>query len=101
MQTHLSLSYLLGLLADAHANAGHHTEAIKVVEEGIAMAEATGERFYLAELHRLYGELCAHPAAGQEHKAEESLRLAINIARQQGAAALERKANESLRRYFA
>jgi hypothetical protein len=62
------------------------------------MAEATGERFYLAELYRLQGEVCAHPAIGQNQKAEESLRLAINIAKQQGAAALERKAHESLRR---
>jgi hypothetical protein len=101
MQTHSFLSYLLGLLSDAHANAGHDDEAVKAVEEGIAMAEATGERFYLAELYRLYGELCAHPAVGQEQKAEESLRLAIKIAKRQGAAALEHKANESLRRHFA
>jgi tetratricopeptide (TPR) repeat protein len=101
MQTHMSLSYLLGLLADAHANAGHHAEAMKVVQEGIAMAIASGERFYIAELYRLQGELCAHPAVGQRQKAEESLRLAINIAKQQGSAALERKASESLRRCFA
>jgi predicted ATPase len=61
-QTHYSISYLLGLLADAHAKAGHHAEAMKVVEEGIAMAEATGERFYIAELYRLRGELCVHHA---------------------------------------
>jgi len=97
----MSLSYLLGLLAEAHANAGHHAEAMKAVEEGIAMVEATGERFHIAELYRLQGELCAHPSVGQRQKAEGSLRLASNFARQQGAAALERKANESLRRCFA
>jgi tetratricopeptide (TPR) repeat protein len=100
MQTHVSLSYLLGLLADAHANAGHHAEAMKAVQEGIAMAIASGERFYIAELYRLQGELCAHPAVDQKQQAEESLRLAINIAERQGAAALERKATESLRRCF-
>jgi tetratricopeptide (TPR) repeat protein len=100
MQMHMSLSCLIGLLADAHANAGHHAEAMKAVEEGIAMAEATGERFYLAELYRLQGELYAHPAVGQKQKAEESLRIAIDIAKQQGAATLERKATESLRRCF-
>jgi hypothetical protein len=100
MQTHMSLSCLLGLLADAQANAGHHAEAMKAAEDGIAMAEATGERFHLAELYRLQGELCAHPAIGQKQRAEESLRLAVNIAKQQGAAALERKATESLRRCF-
>jgi predicted ATPase len=94
-------TYLLGLIADAQTKAGHHAEAMKAVEEGIAMAEATGQRFYLAELYRLHGELCAHPATGQKQRAEESLRLAVSIAKRQGAAALERKAHESLRRYFA
>jgi adenylate cyclase len=74
---------------------------MKAVEEGIATAEATGERFYLAELYRLQGELWAHPTIGQKQKAEESLRLAINIAKQQGARSFERKAIESLRRCFA
>jgi predicted ATPase len=100
-QSPLFIPYLLGLLADAHTEAGHHAEAIKVAEEGIAIAKATGERFYIAELYRLHGELCAHPAIGQKQKAEGSLRLAINIAKRQGAAALERKAHESLRRCFA
>jgi len=100
IQTRTATSYLLGLLADAHANAGHHAEAMKAVDEGIAMAEATGERCFIAELYRLHGELCAHPAVGQRQKAEQSLRLAINIAKRQGAGALERKATESLRRCF-
>jgi predicted ATPase len=100
-QSPLFIPYLLGLLADSHTKAGHHAEAMKAVDEGIATAEATGERFNLADLYRLQGELCARPAVGQKQKAEESLRLAINIAKQQGAAALERKASESLRRYSA
>ena len=32
-------AYLLGLLADTHLKAGHHVEAMKAVEEGLAMAE--------------------------------------------------------------
>jgi predicted ATPase len=94
-------SYLLGLLADAHTKAGHQAEAMKAVEEGIAIAIATGERFYIAELYRLQGELYAHPAVGQKQKAEESFHSAIAIAKQQGATFFERKATESLRRWFA
>lgn len=97
MQSRHFMGYLLGLLADAHIKAGHRSEAMKVLEEGIAMADATGERFYLAELYRLHGELCAHPAIGQKQKAEESLRIAIKIAKQQGAASFEHKASVSLR----
>jgi predicted ATPase len=65
----------------------------------IALAETSGERFYSAELHRLRGELLARAPHGWKRKAEASFRAAIKVAKQQGATALERKANESLRRW--
>jgi predicted ATPase len=94
------LVYLLGLLTDMHLKAGHHAEAMKAVEEGLTMAEATGERFYSAELHRLHGELFARTPRGRRREAEASFRDAIKLANQQGAWALERKANEGLLRWF-
>lgn len=94
------LAYLFGLLTDVHLKAGHHAEAMKAVEEGLAIAEATGECFYSAELHRLRGELWARPPYGEKRKAAASFRAAIKLAKQQGATALEHKANESLRRWF-
>jgi predicted ATPase len=60
------------------------------------MAEATGERFYSAELLRLRGELLAR--ADDRTGAEASFRAGIEVARRQGARALERKAADSLRR---
>ena len=93
------LCYLLGLLADACPKAGRHAEAMKAVEDGLVLAEATGERFYSAELHRLHGELLARPPHGQKRKAEASFRTAIKVAKQQGATALEHKAIESLRHW--
>jgi DNA-binding winged helix-turn-helix (wHTH) protein/predicted ATPase len=99
IQSRHFLCYLLGLLADARTKAGHHAEAMKAVEDGLALAEATGERFYNAELHRLHGELLARPPHGQKRKAEASFRAAIKVAKQQGATALEHKAIESLRRW--
>jgi predicted ATPase len=95
------MPYLLGLLAQVHMNVGHHSDAMKAIEEGIALADTGGERFYSSELHRLQGELFAHPPHGQMRKAETSFRLAIEVARQQGAVTLERKSNASLRRWFA
>ena len=95
------MSYLLGLLAQAHMNVRHPADAMKAVEEGIALADTGGERFYSSELHRLQGELFAHPPHGQMRKAETSFRLAVEVARQQGAVTLERKSNASLRRWFA
>jgi DNA-binding winged helix-turn-helix (wHTH) protein/predicted ATPase len=90
------LCYLLGLLAEAHMEAGHHTEAMKAVEDGIKLAGAPGERYYDAEFHRLRGELLARPPHGQRVKAAASFRAAIKIAKLQGAGALERKATKSL-----
>ncbi|HEY6993891.1 MAG TPA: AAA family ATPase [Xanthobacteraceae bacterium] len=92
------LPYLLGLLADVRFKAGHEAEAMKAVRDGLATAEATGERFYSAELLRLRGELLARsPEGGKE--AEASFHGALEVARQQGATALEHKANASLRRW--
>jgi predicted ATPase len=93
-------SYLLGLLADVHMKAERHADAMKAVEDGIALAEAGGERFFSAELYRLHGELLARPLYGQKRKAEMSFRLAIEVAKRQGAATLEYKANVSMRRWL-
>jgi predicted ATPase len=94
------MCYLLGLLAEVQMKAGHHANAMKAVEDGIALAEASGERYYDAELHRLRGELLARPPFGQRREAEASFRIAIKVAKQQGSRVLEHKANESLRRWF-
>ena len=95
------MCYLLGLLAETQMKAGHHAEAMKAVQEGIALAEARGERYYDAELHRLHGELLARSPSGRKQQAEASFRVAIEIAKEQGARTLERKANDSLRRWSA
>jgi predicted ATPase len=97
-QSRQFMSYLLGLLAEAHMKAGHHADALKAARDGIALADASGERYYSAELHRLHGELLARPPYDQKSKAKAEFRIAIQVAKQQGAAALEHKADASLRR---
>ena len=93
------MPYLLGLLAQAHMKLGYHADAMKAAEDGIALAAGGGERFYTAELHRLRGELLARRPNGQIQTAEASFRTAIEVARQQGATALENRATASLRRW--
>jgi DNA-binding winged helix-turn-helix (wHTH) protein/predicted ATPase len=89
-------SYHVGLLADARMKAGRHADALKAVEEGIAFADRDGDRFYCAELYRMRGVLLARSSAGDRAAAEASFRKAIEIAREQGAAMLERKARANL-----
>jgi DNA-binding winged helix-turn-helix (wHTH) protein/predicted ATPase len=98
-QSRHTMAYLLGLLADVQMKAGRHADAMKAVEDGIALAETGGERYYSAELHRLRGELFARPPHRQRRKAQASFRAAIKVAKQQGAAVLEHRANASMRRW--
>jgi DNA-binding winged helix-turn-helix (wHTH) protein len=89
------VTYLLGLLADARIKANLHAEALEAVEQGLALS-LSGERFYSAELYRLHGALCAHPALARKRDAAVSFEKAIAIARQQGAETFERKARGDL-----
>jgi len=97
IQSRHLMTFLQGLLADACFRAGYEAEALQTVEEAIAIAEATGERFYDAELFRLRGTLLMHPSIGRKDESAASFRAGIEIARAQGAKTLERKAVESLR----
>jgi predicted ATPase len=95
-------SYFLALLADACASAGRVAEGLAAVTEALAAAARTGERFYEAELYRLEGELAtllARPAP-LGRSAEESLLKALEVARGQGARALELRAALSVSRLW-
>jgi hypothetical protein len=92
-------------------------EALAVAAEALALVEATGERFYEAELHRLRGELLRQ-AAGEGRpaparataagppqsdpagraEAEACFHRALDVACQQGARSLELRAALSLAR---
>lgn len=88
-------TYFLGLLAETLATARQPEAALDVVAEALAAVETSGERFYAAELHRLRGELLL--ATGHERvEVARCFETALEIARQQGARALERRARRSL-----
>jgi DNA-binding SARP family transcriptional activator len=85
----------LGLHADACLMGGRAAEALASIDEGLAAVEATGERWYEAELHRLRGETFATLGRAPAEVRQE-LDRAIAIADAQGALALRRRAEESL-----
>jgi predicted ATPase len=86
----------LAMLADALRQEGRVEEGLEAVAEGLAHAERTFEGGYVAELHRMRGELLR--LAGNEAGAEESLRAALDYARGQQAKSLELRAATSLAR---
>jgi predicted ATPase len=88
-------TYFLGLLAATLAKAGKTAAALDAVTAALSAVERSGERFYAAELHRQKGELLL--ALGQDRAgATRCFETAVEIARQQDARALERRAREDL-----
>jgi predicted ATPase/DNA-binding winged helix-turn-helix (wHTH) protein len=88
-------TYFLGLLAATLAKAGETGAALDVIAEALGAVERSGERFYAAELHRQKGELLL--ATGHDlASVAPCFGTAVEIARHQGAWALERRALQSL-----
>jgi predicted ATPase len=89
------LPYYLALLAEAYGKAGQAAEGLTLVTEALARAEANGERWREAELHRLKGELLlqqvveTHGYAALLTEAEAQFHEALAIARRQQAKSLE------------
>ena len=99
MSAGLLRATFLAHLAEALLRADRPDEGLEAVAEGFAAAERGLERYYLAELFRLRGELLARTgdAAGAEH----SFVSALEFARSQGAKSLELRAATGLARLLA
>ena len=86
----------LAHLAEALLKADRPEDGLRAVQDGFDAAERGLERYYLAELHRLRGELLLR--AGDEVGSERSFGAAIDFARTQGAKSLELRAVTGLAR---
>jgi predicted ATPase len=91
-------TYYLALLAEVLGKEGETQAGLDTLAEALALADATGERYYEAELHRLKGEFLLRQAAGDG--AEACFREAAGVARRQAAQSLELRAAMSLARLF-
>lgn len=99
--TLLTLPHALAIAARVQALGGCLDQALRLLDQALATAHQTGERWYEAELHRLQGELTLNlPNAGaaERQRAQASFERAIEVARQQQARLLEDRACASLRR---
>jgi predicted ATPase/energy-coupling factor transporter ATP-binding protein EcfA2 len=87
--------YFLKLMADGHARAGRGGRALELVDEAIAQANRTQERWFLAELFRVRGSFAAAPA-----DAEMDYQRALDLAREQYAKFWELRAATSMSRFL-
>jgi predicted ATPase len=96
-----TIPYFLALLSEACAADGQTEDALNLVAEARTLVEKTGEGFFEAELHRLTGELLSRLEQKEAMKSiEDCYRRAYDIARVQGAKALELRASMSLGRFW-
>lgn len=84
---------LLEALAQSYLAVGLTGDALSLADRAIARAEETGELFQLADLHRLRAvALWTHQGDGDQSKALDAFRQAIDIAGNQSAPAWRLKA---------
>jgi class 3 adenylate cyclase/predicted ATPase len=86
----------LGLFAERSLAAGDTAACDAALAEARSLAEETGERFFLAELHRIAGASALASGAGAVGDAEHALGAALAVARDQGARLFELRATVDL-----
>lgn len=113
------LPHFLALLVEAFAKTGHVEEGLRILEEALAVVHRNGERYYLAELYRIKGELLlmrargegrSQPATGGKYsveaealavsQAEACFHQSIETAQKQKAKSWELRAAMSLARLY-
>jgi adenylate cyclase len=92
----ITTTQTLGLIAQAHGRYAEPQKGLMVLEEALTVAEASGERYYLAELNRLRGELLLISDPSDNVEPERCFRASIEVARTQDARTLELRATTSL-----
>jgi predicted ATPase len=87
-------------LAEAEARASEVDRAIAALDEALATSDRTGHRAFDAELHRARGKMLLKRDPNNPSPAEEALRTAIDVAKQQGTRSFELRAALSLAKLY-
>jgi len=88
-------------LAEAYGADGRHDDAIGALDDAIASAERTDERWFEAEIHRLRAQwILTHGGDEAEAEAERLFHKSIATARRQGARLWELRAATDLARLW-
>ncbi len=93
-------SFLLANLAETGLVAGDVGRAEADLAEGFAFVERSGERYWLADLHRLSGRAALARRQPDRPLAESCFTRAIEVAREQEARLLELRAATDLARLW-
>jgi predicted ATPase len=91
-------SIMLSNIADAFLMVGDLAGAEAALQNGFAFVEQSGERYWLADLHRLSGQVSLRKNRLDRESAEACFVKAIEVARSQDARLLELRAATDLAR---
>ena len=90
----------LSHLAMAYAELGQPDEARRCIDDAIAKAERSMEKWCEAEVHRVAGEIALKSVAPNTQKAEKHFERALSVAHQQQQKSYELRAAMSLARLW-
>jgi predicted ATPase len=93
-------STLAAALAEAEASAGETYAGLRRLDDALAELEATENRWYEAEMHRIRGEILLKRDPADTAAARQSLQAAIAIAQSQKARSFELRAALSLAKLY-
>jgi class 3 adenylate cyclase/predicted ATPase len=96
----INVPYYLLALAKAHGDLGQFDDARRSIGEAMTMAEASGEKWWEAELHRAAGEIELLSPERDAAKAQAYFERALEIARAQQAKSWELRAAMSMARLW-
>ena len=99
-QEELFMPLRITLLAEAEAEAGRADAGLAMVDDQLATIERTGQRWFLAELHRARGEILLRCPPCDHAAVESAFIHAIEVARSQAAKLFELQAAMSLARLW-
>lgn len=89
-----------GLLAELEAMTRGYDRALARIDQGLAIADETGEHFTVPYLYRLRGEILLKRDVVDTAHAEEAFETSITVAKQQGARSYELLAALSLAKLY-
>jgi predicted ATPase len=95
----IHVPYFMSLLAQIHARVGNLPSALALCREALERLERTEQHIWLAELHRIDGEVrraAGHPLSN----VEDCFNTALDVSRKQGARMFELRASTTLARLW-
>ena len=99
LQSFIACPWFCYLSAEAHLAAGRLQEALEVARRGIEFSTRGEERFFEPENHRIQGAILAKDGGENREAIEAHFSNALELARAQGAIALELRAAVGIGRF--